>query len=77
MALSVADQGYVLHAGRIVLHDTAEALERNEMVRQAYLARSRPAPARCDPVRRYTGGPHAAVYPDMGNIFLDFWAKVR
>jgi branched-chain amino acid transport system ATP-binding protein len=37
MALSIAHRGYVLQAGRIVLHDTAEALEENEMVRKAYL----------------------------------------
>jgi len=37
MALSIAHRGYVLQAGRIVLHDTPEALEENEMVRKAYL----------------------------------------
>ncbi len=37
MALSVADRGYVLQTGRIVLHDSAAALRANEMVRRAYL----------------------------------------
>ena len=37
MALTVADRGYVLQTGQIVLHDTAEALQRNESVRKAYL----------------------------------------
>ena len=37
MALSVADRGYVLQSGRIVLADTAENLRNNEMMRQAYL----------------------------------------
>jgi branched-chain amino acid transport system ATP-binding protein len=37
MALSVADEGYVLETGKIVLHDTAQALLHNEQVRLAYL----------------------------------------
>ncbi|RLD00813.1 MAG: ABC transporter ATP-binding protein [Chloroflexi bacterium] len=37
MAFSVADRGYVLQTGEIVLHDTAEALKQNEMVQKAYL----------------------------------------
>jgi branched-chain amino acid transport system ATP-binding protein len=37
MALSVASRGYVLQTGEIVLHDTAENLQKNEMVRKAYL----------------------------------------
>jgi branched-chain amino acid transport system ATP-binding protein len=37
MALSVAKRGYVLETGEIVLHDSAEALQENEMVRKAYL----------------------------------------
>ena len=37
MALSIAQRGYVLETGEIVLEDTAEALEKNEMVRKAYL----------------------------------------
>ena len=37
MALTVANRGYVLQTGRIVLTDEAGALMRNEMVRKAYL----------------------------------------
>ena len=37
MALSIADRGYVLQTGRIVLADTAEALMANEDLRKAYL----------------------------------------
>jgi branched-chain amino acid transport system ATP-binding protein len=37
MALSVAQRGYVLETGEIVLHDSASALQENEMVRKAYL----------------------------------------
>ena len=37
MALSIADRGYVLQTGRIVLADTAENLRENEMMREAYL----------------------------------------
>jgi branched-chain amino acid transport system ATP-binding protein len=37
MALSIAHRGYVLETGRIVLHDSAAALQQNEMVRKAYL----------------------------------------
>jgi len=37
MALSIADRGYGLQTGRIVLSDTAEALLANESLRQAYL----------------------------------------
>ena len=37
MALTVADRGYVLQTGEIVLHDTAENLQQNEMVQKAYL----------------------------------------
>lgn len=37
MALSVANRGYVLQTGQIVLHDTAENLKNNEMVQRAYL----------------------------------------
>ncbi len=40
MALLVASRGYVLQTGRIVLHDTAENLSENEMVRKAYLGES-------------------------------------
>ena len=37
MALSIADRGYVLQTGRIVLADTADNLIHNEQMRQAYL----------------------------------------
>jgi branched-chain amino acid transport system ATP-binding protein len=37
MALSIAQRGYVLETGTIVLHDTAESLRENEIVRKAYL----------------------------------------
>jgi branched-chain amino acid transport system ATP-binding protein len=37
MAFSVANRGYVMQTGEIVLHDTAEALQENEMVQKAYL----------------------------------------
>jgi branched-chain amino acid transport system ATP-binding protein len=40
MALSIADRGYVLQSGAIVLADTAENLRNNEMMRQAYLGES-------------------------------------
>jgi branched-chain amino acid transport system ATP-binding protein len=39
MALSVADRGYVLQTGRVVLADRAEALLANEELRKAYLGR--------------------------------------
>lgn len=37
MALQVADRGYVLQTGEVVLSDTAENLRKNEMVRKVYL----------------------------------------
>ena len=37
IALQVASRGYVLQSGSVVLSDTAENLEQNEMVREAYL----------------------------------------
>jgi branched-chain amino acid transport system ATP-binding protein len=37
MALSLADRGYVLQTGKIVLSDTARNLLSNDLVRQAYL----------------------------------------
>jgi len=39
MALSIADRGYVLSTGRIVLNDRAAALLENEDLRKAYLGR--------------------------------------
>lgn len=37
MALSIADRGYVLQTGSIVLADTAQNLLNNEMMQEAYL----------------------------------------
>jgi branched-chain amino acid transport system ATP-binding protein len=37
MALSIANRGYVLQTGNIVLTDTGENLKANDMVRKAYL----------------------------------------
>ena len=37
MALSIADRGYVLQTGQIILADSAEALSHNETVQKAYL----------------------------------------
>jgi branched-chain amino acid transport system ATP-binding protein len=37
MALEIAHRGYVIQTGEIVLHDTAKALQDNEMVQKAYL----------------------------------------
>lgn len=37
MALSIADRGYVIQTGRVVLADTAENLRQNPAMRQAYL----------------------------------------
>ena len=37
MALSIAHRGYVMQTGRIVLQDSAENLQKNEMVQKAYL----------------------------------------
>src|SRR5688572_10199860 len=37
MALAIADRGYVLQTGGIVLTDTAEKLKKNEMVQKSYL----------------------------------------
>jgi len=38
MALSIADRGYVLQTGAILLTDTAERLLANDMMKRAYLA---------------------------------------
>ena len=37
MALQIADRGYVIQTGEIVLEDNAKALQDNEMVQKAYL----------------------------------------
>ncbi len=37
MALSIANRGYVIQTGEIVITDTAEKLKANEMVRKSYL----------------------------------------
>ena len=37
MALRVANRGYVIQTGRIILHDSAECLLRSELVRKSYL----------------------------------------
>ena len=37
MALSIADRGYVLQTGKIVLNDTSQALLANPQMRAAYL----------------------------------------
>ena len=40
MALSIADRGWVLQTGMVVLDDTAEALLSNPEMRSAYLGES-------------------------------------
>ncbi|HEX4743164.1 MAG TPA: ABC transporter ATP-binding protein [Candidatus Limnocylindria bacterium] len=40
MALTIADRGYVLQTGSVVLADSAAELAKNEMVRKAYLGES-------------------------------------
>ena len=37
MALSIADRGYVIQTGQVVMSDTAENLLRNPLMREAYL----------------------------------------
>jgi branched-chain amino acid transport system ATP-binding protein len=37
MALSIADYGYVLQTGEVVLQGSAQRLRDNQMVQQAYL----------------------------------------
>jgi branched-chain amino acid transport system ATP-binding protein len=39
MSLSIADRGYVLQTGRIVLADRASALLQNDELKKAYLGR--------------------------------------
>ncbi|MDJ0756327.1 MAG: ABC transporter ATP-binding protein [Ardenticatenaceae bacterium] len=39
MALSIADRGYVVQTGRVVLDDKAENLRHNEALKKAYLGR--------------------------------------
>ena len=43
MALSIADRGYVLQSGQIVLSGTAKSLRENEMIRHAYLGEMKSA----------------------------------
>jgi branched-chain amino acid transport system ATP-binding protein len=40
MALQVADRGYVIQTGEVVLSDSADNLNENEMVRKAYMGES-------------------------------------
>jgi branched-chain amino acid transport system ATP-binding protein len=42
MALSIADYGYVLQTGKVVLDGSAKSLRNNEMVREAYLGEIQP-----------------------------------
>lgn len=44
MALSVANRGYVLQSGQIVLQDDARNLRQNDMVRQTYLGETSGTP---------------------------------
>jgi ABC-type lipopolysaccharide export system ATPase subunit len=37
MALQIAGRGYVIQTGVVVLSDSAESLQRNEMVRKVYM----------------------------------------
>jgi branched-chain amino acid transport system ATP-binding protein len=37
MALSIANRGYVLQTGEIILSDDAQSLKNNEMVQKSYL----------------------------------------
>jgi branched-chain amino acid transport system ATP-binding protein len=41
MALSIAEYGYVIQTGQVVLHGSARSLRDNEMVQQAYLGEMR------------------------------------
>jgi branched-chain amino acid transport system ATP-binding protein len=40
LALAIANRGYVMETGKIVLSDEAGALLKNEMVKKAYLGES-------------------------------------
>lgn len=44
MALQVADRGYVIQTGEIVLSDDAKALQHNEMIQRVYLGLPSEAP---------------------------------
>ena len=37
MALSIANRGYVIQTGEILITDSADKLRENEMVRKSYL----------------------------------------
>jgi branched-chain amino acid transport system ATP-binding protein len=52
MALSIADRGYVLQTGAIVLADTARNLLCNEMMQEAYLGGENT----CDGLKGIEGG---------------------
>ena len=62
MALSIADRGYVLSTGEIVLEGPAADLLKSEDLKRAYLGGSPPAPVpdgvsrRCKPACRPTPG---------------------
>ncbi len=51
MALEVADYGYIMEVGRIVMEDRAEALRGNETVREFYLGISAEGAAEAGPRR--------------------------
>ena len=58
IALAVANRGYVLETGHVALHDTAEALRRNEQVRKAYLGETL--------TYRGAAGHHSRDRPEVG-----------
>jgi branched-chain amino acid transport system ATP-binding protein len=45
-ALAIADRGYVMETGKVVLEGSAGALLRDEGVKQAYIGGARPSPPR-------------------------------
>src|SRR5207237_1432211 len=51
MALRVAHRGYVIQTGRIVLHDSAAALLRSDLVRKTYLGAKEDATSMWDGLR--------------------------